>query len=237
MDKVNKPERQIKNSYYLQPNKGSLLNDGLQYRDVLTYGTLISFCNKEHKCWPSILGISKRSKLSRPFVIASLKRLLDAKWIIIEVDEFERTVYSCEPFNNFKMIPIEIFESSLPPDLIAILLCIRQFYYDGNMMTNISVSQMAVMTGIPRQTLSNKINKLRELGYLKDIIMNDQLSTQLLNKDFEWMVEAVKKNSVDILAQKEKLENQEKVTIELMKQVNKLNQDIEYMKKKSLKIK
>lgn len=237
METENKLERVKRNSYYLQPNKGSLLSDGLQYRDVLTYGTLISFCNKEHTCWPSILGISKRSKLSRPFIIASLKRLSEAKWIMINTDEFDRSIYTCEPFKNFKMIPLEIFESDLPPDLIAILLCIRQFYYDGNMMTNISISQMAMLTGIPRRTLDIKINKLREAGYLKDVIMNDQLSTQLLNKDFEWMVETVKKNSMDIEVQKEKINNQEQATIELMKQVNKLSQDIEYMKKKSLKVK
>ena len=65
METENKLEKVKRNSYYLQPNKGSLLSDGLQYRDVLTYGTLISFCNKDHICWPSVLGISKRSKLSR----------------------------------------------------------------------------------------------------------------------------------------------------------------------------
>lgn len=230
METENKLEKVKRNSYYLQPNKGSLLSDGLQYRDVLTYGTLISFCNKDHICWPSVLGVSKRSKLSRPFVIASLKRLSNSKWITIEKDEFNRPVYRCEPFKDFKMIPMEIFESSLPPDLIAILLCIRQFYYDGNMMTNISISQMALLTGIPRQTLNEKMRRLRALGYLKDIIINEEISTQLIAKDFEWMVDVVKKNTEDIAFQRAELNDMKELLKEMVKNMNKTNQDVTYVK-------
>ena len=41
-------EQEIKQKpkFFLQPNKSALLQSGLQYRDVLTYGTLLSFCNK-----------------------------------------------------------------------------------------------------------------------------------------------------------------------------------------------
>ena len=62
-----------KPKFFLQPNRSALLQSGLQYSDVLTYGTLLSFCNKDLECYPSFRVLSERSKLSIGFLSSSLK--------------------------------------------------------------------------------------------------------------------------------------------------------------------
>ena len=97
-------------------------------------------------------------------------------------------------------------------------------------MTNISISQMALLTGIPRQTLNEKMRKLRALGYLKDIIINEEISTQLIAKDFEWMIDVVKKNTEDIAFQRAELNDMKELLKEMVKNMNKTNQDVTYVK-------
>ena len=97
-------------------------------------------------------------------------------------------------------------------------------------MTNISISQMALLTGIPRQTLNEKMRRLRTLGYLKDIIINEEISTQLIAKDFEWMVDVVKKNTEDIAFQRAELNDMKELLKEVVKNMNKTNQDVTYVK-------
>ena len=182
--------------FFLQPNKSALLQSGLQYRDVLTYGTLLSFCNKELECWPSLRTLSERSKLSTGFLSQSIKRLNAAKWISV----FKKLIrnkpcnlYKCKSFDDFKMIPSEIFESDIQSEDLAMLLCIRQFYYDEELVTDINIIEMSDILGIPYSTFYKRYSILKEKGYITFKVKNNMSLSKLENINFDWAVKIEKK--------------------------------------------
>lgn len=182
--------------FFLQPNKSALLQSGLQYRDVLTYGTLLSFCNKELECWPSLRTLSERSKLSTGFLSQSIKRLNAAEWISI----FKKLIrnkpcnlYKCKSFDDFKMIPSEIFESDIQSEDLAMLLCIRQFYYDEELVTDINIIEMSDILGIPYSTFYKRYSILKEKGYITFKVKNNMSLSKLENINFDWAVKIEKK--------------------------------------------
>ena len=182
--------------FFLQPNKSALLQSGLQYRDVLTYGTLLSFCNKELECWPSLRTISKRCKLSLAFISESVNRLNAAEWIHISKKLIRNracNLYKCKSFDDFKMIPMEIFESDLSPEDIAMLLCIRQFYYDKELITDINIIEMSEILGVPYSTFYKRYSILKKKGYITLKIKNNMSISKLENIDFDWAVKIEKK--------------------------------------------
>ena len=182
--------------FFLQPNKSALLQSGLQYRDVLTYGTLLSFCNKELECWPSLRTLSERSKLSTGFLSQSIKRLNAAGWISV----FKKLIrnkpcnlYKCKSFDDFKMIPSEIFESDIQSEDLAMLLCIRQFYYDEELITDINIIEMSDILGIPYSTFYKRYSILKEKGYITFKVKNNMSLSKLENINFDWAVKIEKK--------------------------------------------
>ena len=185
-----------KPKFFLQPNRSALLQSGLQYRDVLTYGTLLSFCNKDLECYPSFRVLSERSKLSIGFLSSSLKRLDKVGWIAIEKKikgKMSYNYYKCKPFDDFKMVPIEIFESDLQAEDMAILLCIRQFYYDETLVTDINMIEMSDILGISYSTFYKRYDILKKKGYITIKVKNNTSLSKLEDKDFEWRVNIEKK--------------------------------------------
>lgn len=185
-----------KPKFFLQPNRSALLQSGLQYRDVLTYGTLLSFCNKDLECYPSFRVLSERSKLSIGFLSSSLKRLDKVGWIAIEKKikgKRSYNYYKCKPFDDFKMVPIEIFESDLQAEDMAILLCIRQFYYDETLVTDINMIEMSDILGISYSTFYKRYDILKKKGYITIKVKNNTSLSKLEDKDFEWRVNIEKK--------------------------------------------
>lgn len=193
---MNEQEIKQKPKFFLQPNKSALLQSGLQYRDVLTYGTLLSFCNKDLECYPSLRMLGERSKLSIGFLSKSVERLNSANWIDIYKRNNGKRIYNyykCKPFDDFKMVPIEIFESDLQAEDLAILLCIRQFYYDETLVTDINIIEMSDILGISYPTFYRRYDILKKKGYISLKVKNNTSLSKLEDKDFEWKVNIEKK--------------------------------------------
>ena len=193
---MNDDELSQKPKFFLQPNRSALLQSGLQYRDVLTYGALLSFSNKDLECWPSLRTLSDRSKLSTGFLSQSVRRLSQAKWIDITKKSNGKRIfncYKCKPFDGFKMVPIEIFESDLQAEDLAILLCIRQFYYDETLVTDVNIVEMSDILGISYSILYQRYNILKKKGYITLKVKNNTSISKLENIDFDWAVKIEKK--------------------------------------------
>lgn len=191
-------EQEIKQKpkFFLQPNKSALLQSGLQYRDVLTYGTLLSFCNKDLECYPSFRTLAERSKLSVGFLSSSVERLRKAEWITIEKKlngKRSYNYYKCKPFDDFKMVPTKIFQSDLKAEDLATLLCIRQFYYDETLVTDINIVEMSDILGVSYSVLYQRYNILKKKGYITIKVKNNTSLSKLEDRDFEWKVSIEKK--------------------------------------------
>lgn len=191
-------ELEERNDIIKRYNKSSLLQNGLQYRDVLTYGTLLSFCNKNLECWPTMATINKESKLSKTFITKSIDRLVNAGWISFDTKTNKDTkreyrIYKCASFENFKMIPLDVFKSDIKSEDLAMLLCIRQFYYDQTLTTDINIVEMAELLGIPYSTLCRRYESLKKKGYISIKTERNKALSVLENKDFEWKVTIEKK--------------------------------------------
>ena len=217
--------------FFLQPNKSALQSSGLQYRDVLVYGVLLSYANNNLECYPSLRTISARSKLSPTFISKSVIRLQTAGWIKIEKKDYGSKTYNyykCTPFEDFKMVPLEIFKSELQSEDLAILLCIRQFYYDKTLVSDINIVDMAKILGISYPVLYQRYRKLKEKGYISVKVKSNTSVSKLESKDFEWRVkieerikesiDTGKKNSEDIELLKDIVFGQYKLNQQLSKE-------------------
>ena len=209
---INKPTK-----FFLQPNKSALLSYGLQYRDVLTYGTLLSFSNKDLECYPSLKTLSERSKLSVGFLCQSVKRLESAGWILIDKRKHGKksyNFYKCKPFDDFKMVPISIFESDLKAEDIATLLCIRQFYYDETLTSDINIIEMSELLGVSYSVLYQRYNVLKRKKYISVGVKNNVSLSKLENKEFQWKIDIENR-----IKKTEEIANANEKDIEIIKDI------------------
>ena len=86
-----------------------------------------------------------------------------------------------------------LFESDLQAEDLAILLCIRQFYYDETLVTDINIVEMSDILGVSYHTFYRRYDILKKKGYITIKVKNNTSLSKLEDKDFEWRVNIEKK--------------------------------------------
>jgi len=144
----------------------------LKYTDILTYTALRSFDGDEG-CFPSYESISARANCSRDFIITSIKRLERSGLISVKRtrkrlvrDRLPVNEYRFKHFDLFDPIPYDIFEATLTLHDKAMLLSLRQFFYDVKIRPLYSLARIAKELKLSTKVVQQRFRSLIELGYI-----------------------------------------------------------------------
>jgi len=165
-----------------------LAEKSLKYRDFLTYFTIRSYLNNQtSKCFPEIRTIVKRSGLSFKYVSDSIDRLKTAGYITVTTVKVN--YYKFKALENFSFIPLSILdEDDLSIEEKAMLIRIRQYFYEPSFQSPYSCKEIAKLIGLSYETLSKYYKSLIRKGYIRAILgSKTNLFIELTNK-FDWRV-------------------------------------------------
>ena len=182
-------------SHVMVPNI-DLTEKSLKYRDFLTYFTIRSYLNtKTGKCFPEIRTIVKRSGLSFKYVSDSIVRLKTAGFITVKTRKVN--YYEFSPLKSFSCIPFDIFdENDLSTEERAILIRIRQYFYEPSFQSPYSCQEIAGFIGLTDETLVKYYKSLINKGYVRAILeTKHNLYIELTDK-FDWSVSEEQKAAV-----------------------------------------
>lgn len=171
-----------------------LAEKSLKYRDFLVYFTIRSYLNNQtSKCFPEIRTIVKRSGLSFKYVSDSIDRLKTAGYI--SVTTVKVNYYKFKALENFTCIPVSILdEDDLSTEEKALLIRIRQYFYEPAFQSPYSCKEIAIFIGLSYETLSKYYKSLIKKGYIKAILgAKTNLYIEFTNK-FDWRVSEELKN-------------------------------------------
>lgn len=177
------------------PDFLNLTEQKLKYLDALTYITIRSFHNsKSGLCHPAYETIAERARLSRSFVIASVKRLEHAGFLNITHSMKKHTCnqYHFGELPRFERVPYELFEADLTTNQKAMLLCIRQFFNEGILVTTKTINQFAQLLGVSYKTVYSQVIVLIEKGFINEmhIVYKDKskgLKRLKLSQSINWV--------------------------------------------------
>jgi hypothetical protein len=150
-----------------------LNKNNLKYQDSIIYLTIRSYMNNETGlCFPSYETIAAKAKVSKDFVMDSVRRLSAAGMIDVHVSKCATNRnnpnhYSFAEFKTFEQISSTFFEDyGLTYTEKAMLLCIRQFCVHGLLTTVYTIKQIAELLGETYRIVHAQIRRLIEKGYL-----------------------------------------------------------------------
>lgn len=179
--------------YVLIPHVYNLKQQGLEYKDILTYATLRSFLNSENKrCFPSQETIGKKAGMSKTYVIDSIKRLKSAGLITIEQSPKLRVSnkYRFEELICPSKIPVEFFEvEDLTANEKGMLLCLRQFFQCLSLSHLSNTKRVANVLGLTYHQVNKQYMQLVAKGFIietvkpKGMWSNKTYTVRSLNQD------------------------------------------------------
>jgi len=162
-------------AYVSVPNVLKLTDQHLQYLDILTYTSLKSFNNREEDCFPRHETVGELVGLSKNFVIDSVERL-EATGLIVVERSLKKMVSNQYYFPkkdyygkySHSQIPKSIFKvSDLTSCEMAMLVCIRQFYYHGKHTCLYGTRFYAKWLGLSDDTVRKQFASLIQKGYVR----------------------------------------------------------------------
>lgn len=170
--------------YFLKLNEQKL-----KYLDLLTYVAIKSFDNPEAECFPSYETIAERAGLSRDFIIRSINRLKEAKYIRIWRKAGFQSPNKSYPnhyyftkiakSDYFFMIPYEVLnQPRLTAHEKAMLICLYQFGITPYELHG-SINTFAKHLGLTYKAVHNQYKSLVSKGYLDDSKLKKNRTTQL----------------------------------------------------------
>lgn len=180
--------------FVLIPNFYKLDQTNLQYLDILIYTALKSFDNDDEDCFPMHETIGKRARLSRRFVIDSIKRLETSGFISVirSAKKHVSNHYFFNKLERFEQIPYDLFEQpDLTPNEKAMLICLRQFFIHGPLQCGNDITFFARWLGLTYNTIVPIYKSLVDKGYILErvkIYRNKPNSTivRILSDKIEW---------------------------------------------------
>ncbi len=162
---------QINRRFVAMPDFLNLTKQKLKYLDALTYITIRSFHNSTSGlCHPAYETIAERADLSRSFIITSVKRLEEAGFLNITHSKRKHTCnqYQFGELPRFERIPYELFKADLTANQKAMLLCIRQFFNEGPLLTTRTIAEFAKHLGISYKTVYSQVVVLISKGFINE---------------------------------------------------------------------
>ncbi len=177
--------------YFLKLNEQNLI-----YLDVLTYIALKSFDNPKSQCFPSYETIANKARLSKDFVIDSIKRLKQAKYIRVWRKygfQSKNKSYSNQYYflkhrkqDYSFMIPREVLnDEALHAYEKAMLICLFQFSFTPYELTG-SIKTFADNLGLTYKMVYRQYNSLVAKGYIDDTKLKKNKITKLKIIDLDF---------------------------------------------------
>lgn len=172
--------------FIMKPKFNNLSENGLIYKDILTYVAIRSYYNSKVKyCYPSYKTLAKRSGLGSKFLSQSIKRLEKAGYL--EVWRMGKTrVSHCYKFKEngvFQKIPYAVLDCvGLTTHEKSMLLLLRE-YFNDSLECSLSISEIASSSGLSYRTLHNQLEALILKGYILQEIV-ESLESQTVSKGF-----------------------------------------------------
>jgi len=165
----------IKKPHFYKPlTKFKINNSKIHYTDLLTYTALRSYRNEgSRKCFPSLETLAKRMNVCKTFVIESIRRLENAKFISVWRSPEMKVVnhyYFMEP-TYFDRIPYEfLYIKDLTLHEKSMLLALRE-------MTDVmspfdiygTIKELAFTLCMTYKTLHKQLTSLIAKGYIKQL--------------------------------------------------------------------
>ena len=160
--------------YVLIPYVNNLKQQGLEYKDILTYVTVRSFKNSDNKrCFPSHETIGKKAGMSKTYVIGSIERLESAGLITVERSLKLRVSnkYYFEEVISPSKIPIEFFEvEDLTANQKGMLLCLGQFFQCLSLSHLSDIKRLANVLGLTYQQVYKQYMPLVSKGFIIETV-------------------------------------------------------------------
>lgn len=159
MVKLNENER-----FVLYPST----KDEITPNEALVYVMLRRFANEDLECYPSILGLSKKTNLSRTAIVKCLDSLIN-KDFISRRKEGKRIVYKFNEIKKFEVFSYEFLDrEDLTPTEKGILIILQQYMFKNAGFGDIyyNNTELEELTGLTRPTLIKYFKSLSRKGYL-----------------------------------------------------------------------
>lgn len=168
-------------------------SNNLIYLDVLTFTAVKSFDNPNAQCFPSYESIAEKAGLSRSFVMDSIQRLDEAKYLSVYRSPKFRAPNKSYPNKYFfpepkvyNPIPLEVFKAE---DLTgyekAMLLLLRQFAISPSNIDG-SMDDFSSKLGLTKRTIYKQYLSLNKKGYLDKSRLKKNKITNLLKIDWSF---------------------------------------------------
>lgn len=176
------------NRFIMKPKFNNLTEQGLNYKDILTYVAIRSYYNTKVKyCYPSYKTLEKVIGLGPKFISHSVKRLEKAGFL--EVWRVGKgRVQHCYKFKDvglYQKIPYELLnENAISAHEKAILLMLREFC-DDQLRCTIPISEIASSTGLSYRSIHRQFQALTLKGYLVTCHVEDS-ATKTFSKVFDF---------------------------------------------------
>lgn len=156
----------------MMPFFAALDQQGLDYKDLLTYVAIRSFNNVESNlCYPSCKTIGDRMGASKQFVMESIKRLEEAKYLEVTYStkaHFSNR-YHFPQIECFIRIAYEIFDYDLSTNEKSMLLCLKNYAWGLNNFSG-DLHKIAKRFGLTYNVVYKQYRKLLTKGYLLESV-------------------------------------------------------------------
>lgn len=168
------------------PDFLNLNKQNVKYLDALTYATIRSFWNTDTGyAYPPYEKIMERSGIGRTFLSQSIKRLENADLLTITHSDRAGTCnrYHFGKLPRFERIPYELFEvEDLTIYEKALLLCLRQFFNEGLLQCNHSITAFADLLGVSYRQVHRHLRSLISKGYIQERAIIYKHGTKAANR-------------------------------------------------------
>ncbi len=160
------------NQFVLLPAINQLSQDGLHYKDLLTYVAIRSFNNNEtDDCLPGLDTISRRSGMNKKTTMESIKRL-ELSGLLKVTKSTKKHVsnrYQFKKCSSFLQIPYSVFKTDdLTFNQRAMLVFIRQCFDSVNLECLCrSIKAISEFLGVTYKVLHCQFNVLIAKGYIE----------------------------------------------------------------------
>lgn len=170
------------NRFVMKPKFTNLSEQGLNYKDILTYIAIRSYYNHTDKyCYPSYKALSQLSGLSRKFLSLSVKRLDKSGFIQLWKVGTKRVShwYLFNAILNYQRIPLTLFAAPITVHEKSILLILSEHCESGS-TCYLSITEIAALSGLSYRTIYRQYQALRLKGYILEGMYADPLEETLI---------------------------------------------------------
>lgn len=223
------------NNQHVQVPKMNLSEEGLINTDPYIYACIKKYMNsKTQQAFPSMETLKKVSGLTKPTIIASIKRLEDAGYLSIQREYGKSNYYTFNDYKKFEICSYDLLDrTDLTPKEKAYFIAAQPYMFKDKTSGHITFSQdkLAEMLGLTPKTLRKCEAGLKEKNLIQLVPYKRDNSTGIAVVEKIYDFEAWS-NIVAL-----KFQEQDEKLNEHDHQINRLKDEIEFLKQELKKVK